>query len=166
MLGRSSPVAESVSFTPKMQEPLRLYEFFLFERSGRLLFQQNFVEADKVDEERGKLVYGVLFSLKQMIPTLSPPDSVTEEGIRSYTTGGYTMHAYESPTGYRFALLTNPATSAQQTLVRNTLEKVYSEIFVESVMLDPTAKPGSKIASPLFTKLLQETFRSIGTLGN
>jgi hypothetical protein len=141
---------------------LAVHEFFIFERSGRLLFHRNFSRAEGVADERGKLVYGVLFSLKQMIPSLAPPDQITEEGIRSLTTGAFTLHSFESPTGYRFAVVTSVSSILQQLEVRANLEKIFSEIFVNLVMMDPTYKPGSKIESVVFDKSVATALRRIG----
>jgi len=151
---------------PASLEPLRIHEFFVFERSGRLLFHRNY--ANKAQEEsideRGKLVYGVLFSLKQMIPSLSPPELITEEGIRSLSTKAFTLHSFESATGYRFAAVTSVATAAQQADVRRVLEKVFSQLFVDLVMMDPTYKPGTRIASAVFDGAVVQAFQTVGVV--
>jgi hypothetical protein len=145
-------------------EPFAAYDFFIFERSGKPLYYKSFSK-DEVEgaEERGKLVYGVLFSLKQMIPSLSPADQIVEEGIRSLSTKAFTLHSFESPTGYRFALVTAVATPQLQVEARAALEKIFAEVFVDLVMLDPSYKPGSKIDSPNFTKAAAAVLQRIGS---
>lgn len=138
-----------------MDSPLRLYDFYIFERSGRELYR-----ASPTLDEKGKLVYGLLFSLKQMIPTLS--SDVSEEGIRSLTTSAFTMHAFESVTGYRFALVSSVADQAQQNKVRALLERIFAEFFVELVQLDPTHEPGQRIESKMFVNKLNMALASVG----
>lgn len=133
-------------------------DFFVFERSGKLLFRHtrsgNVKQRTGNDgDERDKLVYGLLFSFKQLIPLLSHKDQISEEGIRSFSTLAYTLHSYETATGYRFVLITPVCNQIQQGEVRKLLEqRIYQDLFVEMVMLDPNYVPKTRVESPEFSK--------------
>lgn len=107
------------------------------------------------EDERAKLVYGMLFSLKQLIPTLSPGE-VKEDGIRSLSTETITLHALESSTGMRFALCTSHANRKKQAEIRLLLERMYSELYVDFVLQDPSYTPGSVIKNSSFSSALDK----------
>ena len=146
--------------------PTKLYYFFLFDRSGRLLLSRTWDAADgrgkegaAQDESRAKLVYGMLFSLKYLAPSLVAPDAApTEEGIRSFSTRTCTLHAYESPTGFRLALCTGVSSQRKQAEAQALLAKVYQE-FVDLIVRDPTytPHPPQPVTSPVFLARLDKT---------
>ncbi|PWN41177.1 hypothetical protein IE81DRAFT_283276, partial [Ceraceosorus guamensis] len=55
-------------------------------------------------DEEGKLVYGVVFSLRNMVRKLNGP----QETFNSYTTQAYTLSHYQLPTGYTLVLISDP----------------------------------------------------------
>ncbi|KDN41430.1 hypothetical protein K437DRAFT_258273 [Tilletiaria anomala UBC 951] len=78
-------------------------------------------------DEQAKLVYGVVFSLRNMcrklgggaagtqengVSPLSSASPATAELFNSYTTPTYTLTHFQSPTMYTFVLLTDPMPSA------------------------------------------------------
>jgi len=93
----------------------RVLYFVIFDRSGKQLFYRAWGPDARTDpaqiDEHAKLVYGVVFSLKQMIPSLS---SDSEARLKSLTTSAFTLHVFESGTGYRFVLGTFVANAKQQ----------------------------------------------------
>ena len=140
---------------------MEIHDFYIFERSGKMLFQRSFTRNETDAQERGKLVYGVLFSFKQLVPSLSASDQIVEEGIRSMSTNGYTLTCFETPTGYRFALITSVAKVPEQLKIRALLERIFSELFVDLVMMDPLYQVGTKIESPIFTHAVVTLLQSL-----
>ncbi|CAE6540433.1 unnamed protein product [Rhizoctonia solani] len=66
-------------------------------------------------DEEAKLVYGVLLSLRHMVQKLSGrPD----EAFSSYTTAAYKLHYFETMSGYKFIMLTDPSADALRFILR------------------------------------------------
>ncbi|KAG8760826.1 TRAPP subunit bet5, partial [Ceratobasidium sp. 423] len=66
-------------------------------------------------DEEAKLVYGVLLSLRHMVQKLSGrPD----EAFSSYTTAMYKLHYFETMSGYKFIMLTDPSADALRFILR------------------------------------------------
>ncbi|KAG8900243.1 TRAPP subunit bet5 [Tulasnella sp. 403] len=82
-------------------------------------------------DEEAKLVYGVLLSLRNMVKKLSG----REETFVCYRTSNYKMQLFETITGYKFVMLTDP--SAANDLVRNGLRQIYIGPFLDHVVRNP-----------------------------
>ncbi|KAG9006777.1 TRAPP subunit bet5 [Tulasnella sp. JGI-2019a] len=82
-------------------------------------------------DEEAKLVYGVLISLRNMVKKLSGRD----ETFVNYRTSSYKMHLYETISGYKFVMLTDPFSMSDA--VRGALRQIYTGPFVEFVVRNP-----------------------------
>lgn len=82
-------------------------------------------------DEETKLVYGVILSLRTMIKKLSKRD----ENFTSYRTSSYKMHLYETPTLYKFVLLSDP--KVEGSAARFALRQIYAGPFLEYVVRNP-----------------------------
>ncbi|EJD02714.1 TRAPP complex subunit bet5 [Fomitiporia mediterranea MF3/22] len=89
-------------------------------------------------DEEVKLVYGVILSLRTMMKKLSKRD----ENFTSYRTSSYKLHLYETPTLYKFVLLTDP--KAEGPTVRFALRQMYAGPFLEYVVRNPLVKMDSR----------------------
>ncbi|EJK46289.1 hypothetical protein THAOC_35048 [Thalassiosira oceanica] len=114
---------------------MTVYAFHIFDRKGKTLFTKRYSgkpqaqeDADFVAEQR-KLIFGMLFSLRELIGSLTPEDSssgmltlgclsdtrlprpqpitVLVPALNSVRTGAGTCHCYETISGLRIALYTN-----------------------------------------------------------
>ncbi|CAO3593101.1 unnamed protein product [Absidia cylindrospora] len=86
-------------------------------------------------EEEAKLVYGVILSLRNFVRKLTPTDgdnnsSSQQDGFISYRTSTYRLHYYETPTGLKFVLNTDPATEG----MRPVLKQIYVQLYVDFVV--------------------------------
>lgn len=84
-----------------------------------------------------KLVFGVIFSLRNMVKRLGGDD---DEFI-SFRTGEYKLHYYETPTNMKFVMMTDVNTSN----LRVVLHQIWANLYVEFVVknpLSPAEHPG------------------------
>nr|XP_019012215.1 uncharacterized protein I206_03059 [Kwoniella pini CBS 10737]OCF50996.1 hypothetical protein I206_03059 [Kwoniella pini CBS 10737] len=88
-------------------------------------------------DEESKLVYGVILSLKNMVKKLSGKD----EAFTSYSTSSYKLHLFDTPTNYRFVLLSDPSSDS----LRFILRQLYVGPFLEYVIRNPLVKIDNRI---------------------
>ncbi|KAF8712183.1 TRAPP complex subunit bet5, partial [Rhizoctonia solani] len=88
-------------------------------------------------DEEAKLVYGVLLSLRHMVQKLS---GRTDEAFSSYTTAAYKLHYFETMSGYKFIMLTDPSADA----LRFILRQIYTGPFIEHVVRNPLSELDSR----------------------
>lgn len=147
---------------------MTIHSFNIFDRKGKSLFtktystiatkQQRYLQesgasepgSDPVKEQR-KLVFGMLFSLRELVASLTPED--VGRSLQSVKTGSTTVHTFETMSGLYFALYTSndvPATNTSErsdysetTFARDVLRHVYSNLWVECVIRSPMHVPGA-----------------------
>ncbi|KAL9036691.1 MAG: hypothetical protein Q9214_006023 [Letrouitia sp. 1 TL-2023] len=88
-------------------------------------------------EDDAKLVFGTIFSLRNMVRKLGGPD----DHFVSYRTGLYKLHYYETPTSLKFVMVTDTRTNN----LRIVLHQIYVSLYVEYVVknpLSPIEHPG------------------------
>jgi len=108
-------------------------------------------------EEQRKLVFGMLFSLGELMGKLTDKTS----GISSVQTGASTVHNYETVSGLRFALYTSTNVPNSRTSLSHTstsgsnrilvcaddaLIYIYTNLWLEYVVRSPMYKPGRVLA--------------------
>jgi len=94
-------------------------------------------------DEEAKLVYGVIFSLRNMIKKLSKRD----EQFTAYRTSSYKLHLYETPSLYKFVLLTDVRADnsvSSPSPVRFALRQIYAGPFLEYVVRNPLTPMDSR----------------------
>ncbi|KAG8956214.1 TRAPP subunit bet5 [Tulasnella sp. 424] len=89
-------------------------------------------------DEEAKLVYGVILSLRNMAKKLSGRD----ETFVNYRTSTYKLHHYETISGYKFVMFTDPNTAADT--IRFVLRQIYTSPFIEFVVRNPLIDMDSK----------------------
>jgi hypothetical protein len=96
---------------------MAIHSFHIFDRKGKTLFTKCYVkkpsppkdekgkeeEEEKLSEQR-KLVFGMLFSLRELSNSLSPTDGPGD--LQMVRTGATTLYNYETVSGLRFVLYT------------------------------------------------------------
>lgn len=130
-----------------------IFNFYVFNRSGVCLFHRDWnrkrmVLADSPDEDK-KLVFGLLFSLKYFAQRVSPVDC---EGLRKFSTSAYTLHQFETPTGLRLVLNTDPTVEDMRT----HLQYIYSDLFVPYVIRNPLYTLNTPVNVPTFGAMLDQ----------
>lgn len=135
-----------------------VHSLHVFDRKGKTLFTKRFITDENVQDEllaeQRKLVFGMLFSLREITASLSPSTAV-DKSLHSVQTGASTLYAYESASGLRFALYMVGDTSAHATVIRNALVAVYKELWIDCVTRSPLYIPTSpNVASTNFESKL------------
>lgn len=120
------------------------------------------INNELLESELGKLIFGVVFSLRNISRKLLAPPFVTEtftadpsinmdsstsiddnstknytdDTFITYSTSKYKTHFYETPSNMRFVLVSDPNTPSQL----NSLKHIYSNLYVEYAIKNPLFK--------------------------
>ena len=135
----------------------KIFNFYIYGRTGKCLYYKEFHRpqntlSDDPEEER-KLVFGMLYSLKDLAAKLSPSEG--PEGLHVLKTNTFTLHHYQSLTGLVFVLNTDNEVPDQY----QTLKNIHSNIYIEYVARNPLYRresPDEPINSPIFEKRVEE----------
>ena len=146
---------------------MTVYALHIFDRKGKTLFtkrysstkQQPVQDAEMLAEQR-KLIFGMLFSLRELVGSLTP-DGQGSPALQSVKTGAGTLHCYETISGLRIALYTNNnpimntigarggGVDPSKTAFQTALKHIYSDIWVECVVRSPLYRPEDIQVEPL-----------------
>lgn len=135
-----------------------VYAFYVFDRHAECIYKKRWApqhtSSSKTSQANGvpdaqsqlkglsveddaKLVFGTIFSLRNMVRKLGGPD----DNFISYRTGHYKLHYYETPTSLKFVMVTDTKTNN----LRIVLHQIYVSLYVEYVVknpLSPVEHPG------------------------
>jgi len=109
-------------------------------------------------DEEAKLVYGVILSLRNMVKKLSG----REENFVNYRTSTYKLHLFETMTGYKFVMLTDPSADSAKFALR----QLYAGPFIEHVVRNPLISMDSRdhgIDNEQFRNATDRFIRSLPT---
>ncbi|KAM3451771.1 hypothetical protein MY3296_005051 [Beauveria thailandica] len=116
-----------------------------------------FAPAHAPSSDDAKLIFGTVFSLRNMARKLGGDD----DAFISYRTGQYKLHFYETPANLRFVLLSDTASAS----MRNVLHQIYINLWVEYVVKNPLApvehKGGDGVQNELFELGLDQFIRGL-----
>ncbi|KAL7499983.1 hypothetical protein ACHAWT_010924 [Skeletonema menzelii] len=143
---------------------MTVHAIHIFDRKGKTLFTKRYTgkkqaaaqDAELVAEQR-KLIFGMLFSLRELVGSLTPEGKTPS--LHSVKTGAGTLHCYETMSGIRIALYTNnkpimntlgarKGGEQRDTSFQGALKYIYSEIWVECVVRSPLYRPGDIQVDP------------------
>ena len=135
---------------------MAVYEFLIFNRRGDCLLHEDYTNTQpmhdkRVMKERQKLVFGLLWSLREFSKMISPGPLVT---FNNYATHSYRLHVYELMTGIKFVAITSLELSED---LKNTLKQVHM-LYVTYLAKNVGYELGTEIRSPIFKRLVRETF--------
>lgn len=127
-----------------------LYAFYIYSRNGSCLYHKIWnggkSTSSNEQEEMERLLFGLLFSLKEFVNKIAPSSGHEECGIGSfgkceslhrYQTDTYICHQYETSSGFRFILLSDTHSGDLSSVLRH----IYTNIFVAYVMNNPVYDP-------------------------
>ena len=140
---------------------MKLFNFYIFTRSGACLYYREWERPqntlhDDLDEER-KLVFGMLYSLKDFTTKLSPISSSGSASpchLQVIKTKTFCLHHYESTTGLMFVLNSDAETASQHS----RLEHIYKNIYIDYIARNPMyqLQKNDAISSVIFDTKLEE----------
>ncbi|GAB0131951.1 hypothetical protein EsDP_00000403 [Epichloe bromicola] len=142
-----------------------VYSFYIFDRHTECIYAKSWLpstrppssRADVARSDDTKLIFGTVFSLRNMVRKLGGDD----DAFISYRTGQYKLHYYETPANLRFVLLTD----TQSPSMRNVLHQIYINLWVEYVVKNPLApvehKGGEGVTNELFELGLDQFIRGL-----
>jgi trafficking protein particle complex subunit 1 len=161
----------------KNEATMAVHSVHIFDRKGKTLFtkryypltsseQQDSGNANNEEQlsEQRKLVFGMIYSLREITKMLAPFNNNDNSGLHSVKTGASTLHTYETASGLRFCIYTtnfanSDPTSATDSLastnmssashhntsttksVRAALDFIYNELWIQCVTRSPLYLP-------------------------
>ena len=102
---------------------MAVLSFHIFDRKGKTLFTKRYMKStgpedeEQLSEQR-KLIFGMLFSLRELSSSLSPVDGPGD--LQLVKTGASTLYNYETVSGLRFVLYTTAETSLMSSAALNS----------------------------------------------
>ncbi|OAA33106.1 Sybindin-like protein [Moelleriella libera RCEF 2490] len=143
---------------------MTVYSFYIFDRHTECIYAKSWLpssqpgsRSDNTRSDDAKLIFGTIFSLRNMVRKLGGDD----DAFISYRTGQYKLHYYETPANLRFVLLTD----TQSPSMRNVLHQIYINLWVEYVVKNPLApvehKNGEGVRNELFELGLDQFIRGL-----
>jgi len=157
---------------------MTIFTFYVFSKRGESLFYAEFFRPmhslRDLPGEDAKLMFGLLFSLKQLMNTMSPaaaaaaaalapqeaagvlPGFGPEQGFFRFATDAYTLFHLEVPTGYRFVATCDAAAGD----LRPALWAFYEQLFT-AALKNPAYVPGTPIDGVAFAQAADAFFRAL-----
>lgn len=155
----------SSKVTIKSDTPKNL-EFFIFHRNGTCLLHLDFIEenivatnkainasANKENEHRYKLLFGMLFSMKSFVKTLSPKKGF--DFLKSFSTTNFKLHYVEFLNGLRFCLMTTPT----DIDLGNELRKIHRLYYTSLISKNVFCSQEEQIKNEIFLELVNTYFK-------
>ncbi|XP_016116480.1 trafficking protein particle complex subunit 1 [Sinocyclocheilus grahami] len=137
---------------------MTVHNFYIFDRNGSCLHYSEWnrkKQAGISKEEEFKLMYGMLFSIRSFISKMSPLDM--KDGFLAFQTSRYKLHYYETPTGIKLVMNTDLGVPN----CRDTLQQIYSTLYVEYIVRNPLCVLGESLQSDLFNSKLDSFIRAL-----
>ncbi|KAI9612314.1 hypothetical protein KEM48_004216 [Puccinia striiformis f. sp. tritici PST-130] len=109
-------------------------------------------------DEEAKLVYGVVFSLRNMVQKLAGKQEV----LHCYTTSAYTLHILTTPTNHTFVLFTSPMTESMRPILKTVWRTAWLDFVVRNPLVSIDSKrSGRGIDNDMFRRSVDNQMRSL-----
>lgn len=145
---------------------MTIYALYIFDRHCSCIYSREFSQSPNDpgsvnksnDSDMTKLLFGMVYSLKNLSVKLGPEDSFNV--LRSFSTSHYRIHFSESLSNFKFALVSD----LEVENLQDALWHLYSEVFVNTVVhnaLSPVEFGEGKINNVSFTRASDNFLRSL-----
>jgi len=131
---------------------MTIFNLYMFDRNGVLIYYGEWNrkrQSGMTIDEEAKLMYGMLYSIKNFVSKMSPVD--VTEGFQCYRTSKYMLNYYETPSGIKYVMNTD----LNSISVRELLQQINSQVYIEYCVKNPVHQPGKIIDSELFKGKLE-----------
>ncbi|KAJ8967591.1 hypothetical protein NQ317_013196 [Molorchus minor] len=118
---------------------MTVYNIYIFDKAGTLLYYEEWNRLKQSGMTRGRGG-----KTNSFVSKISPTD--TKEGFLCYKTSKYTLHFLETPSGLKFVINTDVHSQG----VRELLQQIYNQVYVEYVVKNPLCNLSQPIQSELF----------------
>lgn len=155
---------------PLKENTMHILEFFIFNRMGQCLVHLDFQEdqlitsnkalnlnTDKKNENRYKLIFGLLFSMKSFVKNISPNKNF--DFFKSFQTSNFKLHYVEFLNGLRFAITSTPI----KMDLSQYLKDIYSAYYVNFVSKNILMKKDEPIKNELFLELVSNYLSNLNS---
>uniref|UniRef100_A0A6B2LPY0 Trafficking protein particle complex subunit n=1 Tax=Arcella intermedia TaxID=1963864 RepID=A0A6B2LPY0_9EUKA len=130
---------------------------YIFDRNDKCIFYREWERSksrpDNVKEEE-QLMVGLLKALKSFVSKTTPTESAVFD---NYATSTYKLHYFESGTGIKFVLISDPKTAS----LGQELREIYRDYYVEYISKNPLYKLGSPINCASFTVAIDKFIKGL-----
>mmetsp|Transcript_20820 Transcript_20820/g.30852 ORF Transcript_20820/g.30852 Transcript_20820/m.30852 type:complete len:146 (-) Transcript_20820:65-502(-) len=140
-----------------------IYNLYIFNRKGNCLYYKewnrplNTLEDDDAEEKR--LMFGMLYSLQELVGKLAIENDSATQGLQSYSTDAYTLNYYQTFSGLRFVLNTDNRAGDMNSVLKHIFGDIFVELVVKHPLYDP--RDGSRIKLPVFEEELERYVTSL-----
>jgi len=132
---------------------MTIFNLYIFDRNGSCVFYREWKREKVAGMDRNeefKLMFGMLLSLRSFATKLAPRDG--KQSVRSFMTSSYKLNLFDTPTGLKFVMNSDVSAGGIQELLR----QIYSQIYVELVVMNPLIDASKEIDSELFKARLDD----------
>lgn len=149
---------------------MQIFEFFIFNRNGVCLLHLDFqdetmsiknkaLQVNRDNENRYKLIFGLIFSMKSFVKILSPVGG--KDFFNNFATANYKLNYVEFLNGFRFVLLT----SLLKSDLSNYLKEIFNVYYVNLISKNILINKDDVIKNELFIESVNSYLANLnGTL--
>lgn len=134
----------------------KIYTIYIFDNKDKCIFYHEWNRTRPVEnqKEEEQLIIGLLKAINTFVSKTAPSENSV---FQNYTTSTYKLHYFETATGLKFVLCTDPKVQSLQ----NELRQIYSDYYVEYLSKNPLYQLGTPITCSLFLHSLDSYIKNL-----
>lgn len=126
---------------------MQIFEFFIFNRHGVCLLHLDFqdetmtvknksLQINRDNENRYKLIFGLIFSMKSFVKNLSPIGIGKVDFFKNFLTPNYKLNYVEFLNGFRFVLFTSPLKMDLSSNLKEIFNVYYVNLISKNILIN------------------------------